>query len=249
MFDQRGVRLDPVATVEVVNRTEHFIVCSVDMTADEPVTTGFGRELLHTAFEARDVVHDRLGLGLDRLAQRKIFLAAPGPILVVQPVDPHQRLVADIAQDGDDFTVLGDRIKDVAVQYQVAPFDPEMDVFIGNLKPPEDQWKEAVEYVVVVTAEVDHLDLLLLDFLQDQSDEAGMLGGPSAFAVQRPSVDDVPIEDQLVAMGVLEEMINFVDLAVGRSQMNVGQDDRAESENSFLRCHSDQAVAVAGRGR
>ena len=97
-----------------------------------------------------------------------------------------------------------------------------MNMAIGDFEFTECERKESIENVVVITTKVDDLDTFLVDFLQDEANETGVLVRPSIAApAKRPTVNDVAIENDLGGVGVFEEVVDLVDLAIGRSQMHI----------------------------
>lgn len=86
----------------------------------------------------------------------------------------------------------------------------------------------------MVAAQVNHFGLSLLGFLKDRADELCVLSRPLCASPQLPAVNDVTIEDQLLGAGVLQEMENLPNLAIGGSEVNIREDDCAESNYCFF---------------
>jgi hypothetical protein len=55
-----------------------------------------------------------------------------------------------------------------------------------------------------------------------------------ASLLQLPPVDDVTVENQPFRRGVLQEMNDFTDLAVWRTEVNIGDDDGPVSQNLLI---------------
>jgi hypothetical protein len=53
--------------------------------------------------------------------------------------------------------------------------------------------------------------------------------GPAHPPFESPDVDDVPIKNQFVGMGVFEKVVNLLDFAIECAEMNIGNDDGAEA--------------------
>jgi hypothetical protein len=51
----------------------------------------------------------------------------------------------------------------------------------------------------------------------------------SAF-LEHPTVDDVAVQDEFLATGVLEKMINLMNFAVEGAKVNIGDDHRFDPE-------------------
>ena len=102
---------------------------------------------------------------------------------------------------------------------EVGPVRRLVDVFVDDAQAAEGERKEAVEDVVVVTPQVDDLCILFFNTFKDQTDKACMGARPTAPSTEGPSVDDVAVEDDFVALGVLEDVVDFVDLAVRRTEV------------------------------
>ena len=56
-------------------------------------------------------------------------------------------------------------------------------------------------------------------------------------AGEAPAIDDVAVEHQFLAVGVLEEVVDLVDLAIFGAQVHVREDDRFVGKSRFF--HSD----------
>ena len=86
----------------------------------------------------------------------------------------------------------------------------------------------------MVAAQIDDFGATFSEFLEDEAYEAGVLLGPAPLACEAPAIDDIAVEDELLTVSVLEEVVYFVDLAVERTKVHIGQDDRLKTEGCFL---------------
>ena len=77
------------------------------------------------------------------------------------------------------------------------------------------------EDVVVIAAQINDLRVALFQFLEDDADEARVGLGPLPGAAQLPAVDDVAVEDELLAADAAEKMVHLARLAVGRAEVHV----------------------------
>jgi len=68
------------------------------------------------------------------------------------------------------------------------------------------------------------------EFLEDDADEAGVGFGPTAAALEGPAVDDVAVQDEFFAADVAQKMIHFRGFALGGAEVDIGEDDGADSE-------------------
>lgn len=61
-----------------------------------------------------------------------------------------------------------------------------------------------------------------------------MFFGPAAVSGKAPPVDNITVEDQFLTVAMFEEVVYLVDLAVERSQMHVGEEDRFVRKSCFF---------------
>ena len=78
----------------------------------------------------------------------------------------------------------------------------------------------------MIAAKIDDFGIPLLDLLQDKANEARVFVSPASLACEAPPVDDVAVENKLFAVGVLEEMVYLLNLAVERAEVHVGNEYR-----------------------
>lgn len=142
-------------------------------------------------------------------------------------------MVADIAEDGDQFGILGHGVEGIAMDDEVAAMGILVNVAVDDLQAAEAEGEEAIEDIVVVAAEVDDAGFALVNFFEDEAQEAGMGAFPSAAAAEGPSVDNIPVEEKGLAVDVFEEVIHLIDLAIGGTQMDIGEDDGPEAEDGL----------------
>ena len=121
--------------------------------------------------------------------------------------------------------VHGDSVKAVAVHDEVVTFFAGMDVFVDDLQIAEKKRQEFGQNVVVITAQVDDFGASLFDLLENETDETGMLVSPASAAGETPAVDDVTIEHEFFAVGVLEEVVYLINFAIEGSQVDIRQEN------------------------
>lgn len=85
----------------------------------------------------------------------------------------------------------------------------------------------------MIAADVDDLDVLLLHLLQQGADKVRVLMSPPSGGLQGPGVDDVAIEDDLIADAVAEKVRGLHRLGVCHAEMDIGHDERLDSELGF----------------
>src|SRR5580658_1434250 len=95
----------------------------------------------------------------------------------------------------------------------------------------------------MVAPEVHDLRVALLEHLQNDADEVGVGLGPLAVSLQLPAVDDVAVEDELLAADVAQEMVHLGDLRVDGPQVDVREDDGARAELLHGSCRAKPAAA------
>ena len=201
----------------------------MDVAAHDAVAAAAGGERLQVLLEAGDEADGRLHLALDGLREGEVLLAAPGAPLVVEAVDIQQHLVADVAQHREPAHLGRHRVEGVAVDAEEPPaLQVDVDVFLGQLDAVEGDRDQVADEVVVVAAQVDDLGAVLLRHLHDAAEDGGVGGRPVVLATQRPEVDDVAVQDQLVAADAAEHIEELAGLRVLGAEVEVGQDERAE---------------------
>ena len=231
MLDDGGERLDPVAAVEVVDIADHLVGGGVDVAADDAGAAALVRKARDVALEFRDVVHRALHAGLDGLAERPVFLAAPRAPVVVGAVEVEQHLVAPVAEVREEDEIARDGVEHVAVQHQIAAAVRRLvQVLLDDGEVLEVEREHLAEHVVVVAAQVDHLRVAFFHVFEDDADETRVGVVPLAAAHELPAVNDVAVEDELLAADVAEKMRDLADLAVGGAEVHVGEDDGADAE-------------------
>lgn len=142
-------------------------------------------------------------------------------------------MVADIPQNRDQFGILGHGVKSVPVDDEVATVGGLVEIAVNDFEAAEAQGEKAVEDVIVVAAEVNDLGFLFFNFFEDETDKARVPFVPTAAAIERPSINDVAIEDEVLAGGVFEEMVDLLDLTVRGAEVDVGEEDGLEVKDRF----------------
>ena len=108
-----------------------------------------------------------------------------------------------------------------------------MNVIFDDRKVFESEREKRAENIVVVSAEVDDLGIALLQFLEDDADEARVSLSPLTGAFELPSVDDVTVEDKFLAADVTEEVVYFLYFAISSAEVDIRKDDSADAEVLF----------------
>jgi hypothetical protein len=96
-----------------------------------------------------------------------------------------------------------------------------VNVAVDDAQAAKTERKKAVKDIVMISPEVDDIRPARVDFLEDQADEPCMLARPAAFPAEGPAVNDVTVEDQPVAFGVLEEVVDLFNLTIGGAQVDI----------------------------
>ena len=117
-----------------------------------------------------------------------------------------------------------------------------VNVILGHLQTFKLQREEGREDVVVVAPKVNDLRAPLLHFLEHNAHETRVRLLPAPTTPQLPSVDDVAVEDQLVAPDMLQEMVHLVGLGVDGAEMDIGDDYGAD-----VLFHEARRLVTAGR--
>lgn len=224
-FDDRGERFDPVPGIEVMDTTYQFIVGGVDVSANNPLAAAFPGEVLELLLVFTNKADGSFHLRLDCLAQGKVFLAAPGSVLVIKAVDFEQTLISDISEHGQPLVVDSHGVKTIAVYHEVAAIGVFVNVFVDDLDLAEEERQTAFEKVIMVPPQVNDLGVALLDFFQDQANKSCVLVRPSAPTDKAPAVNDVAVEDKLLTVCVFEEIVYLVDLTIRCAQVHIREKD------------------------
>ena len=127
----------------------------------------------------------------------------------------------------------GDVIKTVAMHDEVATGGRIVQVLVDDAQPGQLEWQKAVEDVIVVAAHVDHLGALLLHLLQQRADEMRVLMPPAAGGSQSPRIDDVAIQDDLIAHAVAQKVSGLDRLGIRHAEVDVGHDERLDAKLGF----------------
>ena len=219
---------------------DHFVIGGMDMPAYNALAIAALSEVLKLILVLANKADRALYFGFDDFAEGKILFAAPGTVMVIKSVDLEKGLVADVAQDCQPLVIDGHGVKAVAVNDQIFTVPALKKIFVYNAEFAEVQWQEAGEDVVMIAAHVDDLGAVFLDFLEDESNKAGVFFGPAPFAGEAPAVNDIAIEDDALAMGVFHEMIHLINFAIQGAQMNIREDNCFEGE-----CRSFHEICTA----
>jgi len=103
-------------------------------------------------------------------------------------------------------------------------------VLFGELDAVEAQRDQAADEVIVVAAQVDHAGAVLLGHLQDAADDGGVGRAPVVLALQGPEIDDVTVQDELVATDAAEHLEELAGLGVLGAEVEIRQDEGAEMD-------------------
>jgi hypothetical protein len=228
-FDHRGQGFDPVAGVDVADVADHAVLGLMDVAAHHAFATAARGQGLEMFLETRDEADGRLHLGLDGLGEGEVLLAAPGAPLVVEAVQVEEDLVADVADHGQPAHLDRHGVEGVAVDTEIlAAVLGHVDVLFGELDAVEHERDQPADEVVVVAAQVDDLRAVLLRHLHDAADDGRMRRAPMILTLERPKVDDVAVEDELVAADAAQHVEELARLGVLGAQMEIREDQRPE---------------------
>ena len=120
-----------------------------------------------------------------------------------------------------------------------------MDIPVDDLESAKSHWQEAIQDIIMIAPQVNDIRPLFLNLLQDMTDKARVLAVPAPIPAKRPPIDDVTVENEAIRLGVLQEVIDLVHLAVGRTKVDIREDDRLEPENSLFWLFHGQAERAA----
>ncbi|CFP04455.1 Uncharacterised protein [Bordetella pertussis] len=197
------------------------------MAAYHPVQPAPARFAGQRFLEIGDEGHRVLHLVLEVLRQRPVVQAQP----VAQPVEvvvqPQRGLVERVAQVGQPFAVLDDAVELVAVQHQqLDALGRDVDVLVQDLDIAESEARELPREFVVVAGD-EHHPGAVARLAQDALDHVIVGARPVPVLAQLPAVHDVAHQVQRVRIVMVEEIEQEFGLASGRSQVNVGNPQRA----------------------
>lgn len=105
----------------------------------------------------------------------------------------------------------------------------------------------------MVAPQVNHLGPVLLHFAQDHADKPRVLAGPVVWlAAKVPGVDDVAVENEFLATGAAEEIVDFGDLAIRCAEVDIGEKNGFITDESrcrlvTIRRHGYVVVEVENR--
>ena len=103
-----------------------------------------------------------------------------------------------------------------------------MDVLVDDPQIAEIDRQKSLEDIVVISAQVDDFRPLFFHLLQNCPDQLGVGIEPFPSTVQRPSIDDVSVEDEFLAARRLEELHDLLCLGIPRPKVNVGENNAAK---------------------
>lgn len=101
-----------------------------------------------------------------------------------------------------------------------------MKVTVHDFEAAEANGEKAVEDIIMVSPKVKDIRFVFLDFLKNKPNKAGVSSVPSTASTEGPTVDDISVEDEVFAGGVLEEVVDFIDLAIGSTEVYIGEENR-----------------------
>src|SRR5882724_12929287 len=163
-----------------MNISDHPIGGSVNVTthhADAP--SAFGK-LGDVLLKIGNVIHGGFNPRFHGFAEGIVFLALPRSPGVVGAIDMEEHAVAPVANIGQENEILGDGIKDIAVQDKVFHSRGFVDKVLDDAEVLKGDRKKLRENVIMVTAQVNHLGILFLEFLQDKPYKTRVSFGPVA---------------------------------------------------------------------
>ncbi len=246
VLDDGGAGIDPVAAVDV----GHAVVLpdrgAVDVAADHSVHAAIAHGADHRILEVEDEADRALHLAFGVAGERPVTgyaEAAPQP---GQPcIDPHQQVVADVAQQRHPAMVTGHLVEFIAVDQQVAPaVGRGMHILRFEADVAERRADVLPQGFVVIAGNEDHL-LAVAGAAQDLLHHGVLRTGPVDAARHRPEVDDVADQEQVFRLVAAQEVEQPLRLAAARAEMDVGQEDGAESRAA----HAGPGAAAASDWR
>ena len=226
-FHEGAHGFHPVAAVEVVDGSDHFIGRLVDVAADDAVAmVGLGH-FAELFFVVGDERHGRFHFGFHHLGEGVVGQAAAHPVLVVVAVEPEEEGVAHIAQFSQPFELGGNGVEDIAVHHEIFFSAALQDVGAFDDEGAEGEGEDFVEEIVVVAPQVDHFGVVPVEVFHEDAEELGVFFLPLARFAELPAVHNVAVEDERVAFVFAEEGDHFFHPGVADAEVEIGEDDGA----------------------
>ena len=165
---------------------------------------------------------------LDELGQGEIRLALLEPVPVVYAVDAQQGIVAYVSQLGEPFHVGSDGIEHVPVRHEISLVTALEFVVPHYADSPELQRRKILQKVIMVAPDVYHLGDAILHHPHYRLEKEGVFRLPAALPgslLQLPAVNDIPVENQPVAVNSAQELRRLLNFSVSGAKMHVRDDD------------------------
>ena len=213
---------------------KHFNGRGVDVPTHDADAISLLRDLSDVFLKIRNMIHGFFDASFDRLAERPVFFTTPSAVGVVEAVDFEQGSIAPVAEMGEEYEIFSHRIEDIPMQNEVTAGGAFVNVIFDDRKVFESEREKRAYNIVVVSAEVDDLGIALLQFLEDDADEARVSLSQLTGAFELPSVDDVTVEDKFLAADVTEEVVYFLYFAISSAEVDIRKDDSADAEVLFI---------------
>lgn len=227
VLDDRRAVLHPVAGVNVKDSVRLPQIRLVNVTADDagdvlPLRLGDERGL-----EVADELDRALDALLDRAGEAPVGLAQPPAHRVHEAVKRDQVLICPAAQHGQPPMIAHDGVELVAVNDEEAPAVGRGVIVVRtHLDVAEARAEEVAEKVVVITGNEDNLGPLA-GTLQELVYDVVVLPRPVPLLAQRPDIDDVSDQVEVVAAKPVEELVKALGLGIPGAQMHIGNEDAA----------------------
>ena len=201
----------------------------VNMSADDAVVSPRLGKIGKRALEVRDVRDRAFHLLLDALRKRIIGFAPECAVTVVPAIEPKEEGVAIIAQMRQPSHVRRYPVENISMRNEVTRPFAFQHIFFDDPDVSQADGRNVVEEIVMVAAHVDNLRAAGFHHFHQDFDKRRIGRQPffCAVSLEAPAVDDVAVQNQLVAIDGFEEAADFLHLGMGASQMDIREDDRA----------------------
>ena len=117
------------------------------------------------------------------------------------------------------FHLRGDPVKYISVCHEIAFLSAIQLILFHDLDIREAYRSEIIQEIIVIPPDINHLSPAFLHHLHDDFEELRMRGLPLSCAVlfDMPSVDNISVQNQAVAIDGTQEIAHFLNFRVGRS--------------------------------
>jgi hypothetical protein len=179
---------------------DHPIFGFVDMSADDPVTAFGFSHFGEFGFVIVDVGDRFFYLSLHILRKGIVRKSSFEPVVIHDSVEPKQKSVAYVAEKSNPPEVRGDAVKNIAVSDEVFFSIGLIGHVCEYLEPTDLERKDLIQKVIVITTEVVDIRLMVFHQLEDSIEKPGVFPLPTARLFELPSVDDIAVKDEVVAV-------------------------------------------------